>query len=153
MQTTPTLQLGSIPPETPYRIRPGSYAVFFNEKGEAGIIRNDDGDYFLAGGGIEPGETKEQALLREVQEEAGLLAEIDAYMGSAAEYYYDPSHRHYFNKIGHFFLITPYEQDLSLKVEDDHTLLWLPLEQAHPLMYHDIYRWALEQAVNRTGHL
>ncbi|MCB0585295.1 MAG: NUDIX domain-containing protein [Phaeodactylibacter sp.] len=149
MQPSPSLQLGSIPPETPFITRPGSYAVFFNENGEVGVIRNDYGDYFLAGGGIEPGETREEALLREVREEAGLLADIDTYLGAAAEYYYDPGHQHYFNKIGHFFLITPYEQDLSLKVEDDHTLIWLPLEKAHPLMYHDIYRWALEEAKRR----
>lgn len=55
----------------------------------------------------------------------------------------------YFNKIGHFFLITPYEQDLALKAEDDHSLLWLPMDEAHPLMCHDIYRWALEEAVRR----
>lgn len=149
MQPSPKLQLGSIPPETPFYTRPGSYAVFFNENNEVGVIRNGDGDYFLAGGGIEPGETKEEALLREVREEAGLLASIEAYLGAAAEYYYDPGKQYYFNKIGHFFLITPYEQDLALKAEDDHSLLWLPMAEAHPLMYHDIYRWALEEAVRR----
>ena len=80
MQLSPSLQLGSIPPETPFYTRPGSYAVFFNEKNEVGVIRNDDGDYFLAGGGIEAGETKEEALLREVQEEAGLKADIEAFV-------------------------------------------------------------------------
>ncbi|MCO6477623.1 MAG: NUDIX domain-containing protein [Phaeodactylibacter sp.] len=146
MESTPRLQLGSIPPETPFYTRPGSYAVFFNEKNEAGVIRNDYGDYFLAGGGIEPGETAEEALLREVQEEAGLLAEIDTFLGMAAEYFYDAGSRRFVNKVGHFFLISPYDQDLSLKVEADHTLLWMPLEKAYPLMYHDIYRWALEEA-------
>ncbi|MCB9346069.1 MAG: NUDIX domain-containing protein [Lewinellaceae bacterium] len=149
MQPSPSLQLGSIPPETPFYTRPGSYAVFFNEKNEVGVIRNDYGDYFLAGGGIEAGETKEEALLREVQEEAGLLADIDAYLGMAAEYFYDAGSHQYINKIGHFFLITPYEQDLSLKVEEDHTLVWLPMAQAHPLMYHDIYRWALDEAAGQ----
>ncbi len=149
MESTPQLQLGSIPPETPYFTRPGSYAVFFNEQNEAGVIRNDYGDYFLAGGGIEPGETVEEALLREIQEEAGLLAQIDAFLGTAAEYFYDAGSGRFVNKVGHFFLISPYDQDLSLKVEDDHTLLWMPLEKAHPLMYHDIYRWALEEAVQR----
>ena len=149
MQPSPSLQLGSIPPETPFYTRPGSYAVFFNEKNEVGVIRNDYGDYFLAGGGIEPGETKEEALLREVQEEAGLLANIEAYLGTDAEYFYDADRQLYVNKIGHFFLISPYKQDLSLKVEDDHTLLWMPVEKAHPLMYHDIYRWALDEAGRR----
>ena len=149
MPLSPSLQLGSIPPETPFYTRPGSYAVFFNEKNEVGVIRNDDGDYFLAGGGIEAGETKEEALLREVQEEAGLLADIDAYLGMAAEYFYDAGSHQYINKIGHFFLITPYEQNLSLKVEEDHTLVWLPMAQAHPLMYHDIYRWALDEAAGQ----
>ena len=93
--------------------------------------------------------TQLEALLREVQEEAGLLANIEAYLGTAAEYFYNPDSQGYVNKIGHFFLISPYEQDLSLKVEEDHTLVWLPLAQAYPLMYHDIYRWALDEAAGQ----
>lgn len=145
METTFRVQFGSLPPGMPFFTRPGSYAVFFNEQGLLGLVRNGEGDYFLAGGGIEPGETKEQAIIREVAEETGLLVKIDAYLGVAAEYFYNADNQRYVNKAGYFFLVKPIGFDPALKVEDDHTLLWLPVEQAHPLMYHDIYRWALDK--------
>lgn len=146
METSLRFQFGSIPPDSPFYTRPGSYAVFFNAQGLAGVVRNDEGDYFLAGGGIEPGETKEAAIIREVSEETGLLVEIKSYLGVAAEYFYNQDSQGYVNKVGHFFLVQPIGFNASLKIEDDHTLLWLPVQEAYPLLYHDIYRWALDNA-------
>ena len=145
METSLRIQFGSIPPDTPFYTRPGSYAVFFNDQSLAGMVRNDNGHYFLAGGGIDPGETKEAAIIREVAEETGLLVEVESYLGVAAEYFYSPGNQLYVNKVGHFFLVKPIGFDSSLKIEDDHTLLWLPVEEAYPLMYHEIYRWALDK--------
>ena len=48
--------------------------------------RHGRGNWQLPGGFIEPDETMEQAVVREVQEEAGVLAEVEAVLGLRSRY-------------------------------------------------------------------
>ena len=134
-------------PTVDYVHRPGAYGLFFNDQRELGLVRTDGGRYFLAGGGIEEGEDREEALIREVQEETGLQAKVQQPIGIAAEYYLDGIENVYYKKTGYFYLIDILGQAPEGKTEDDHTLLWLPPESASPLLFHDMYRWALQQAL------
>lgn len=134
-------------PAVDYVHRPGAYALFFNDERELGLVRTDGGRYFLAGGGIEAGEEQEEALLREVQEETGLQAQIKQPVGIAAEYYLDNIEKIHYKKTGHFYLVDIIGAAPEGKTEDDHTLIWLPPESASPLLFHDMYRWALDQAL------
>jgi 8-oxo-dGTP pyrophosphatase MutT (NUDIX family) len=140
------LTFGTPPVDAAYITRPGAYAVFFNEMQELGLVRTDDGRYFLAGGGIEAGEGKEAALIREVLEETGLLAAVQAPIGIAREFFLDEIESRYYEKIGHFYQVVITGEAPAEKTEADHTLLWLPVAEALPLLYHDMYRWAVEQA-------
>jgi 8-oxo-dGTP pyrophosphatase MutT (NUDIX family) len=144
MPALPTF--GTPPVDAAYITRPGAYAVFFNEMQELGLVRTDDERYFLVGGGIEAGEEKEEALMREVLEETGLLATIEAPIGIAKEFYLDEIESRYYEKIGHFYKVVITGQDPAQKTEADHTLLWLPVAEALPLLYHDMYRWAVKEA-------
>lgn len=57
------------------RIRPGVAAVIF-EGGSVLLQRRDDnGRWGLPGGAVEPGESVRAAIVREVEEETGLLVE------------------------------------------------------------------------------
>ncbi len=141
------LVFGAPPANGQYITRPGAYAIFFNKKGELGLVKVDTGHYFLAGGGIEPGEDQETALLREVQEEAGLQAKVIRRLGQAAEHYLDREQNLYYKKIGHFYLVDILGPAPEGATEEDHTLLWMPAEEAMPLLYHDMYRWAVKQAL------
>lgn len=133
-------------PNVPFITRPGSYAVFFNESAQAGIVRTDRGDYFLAGGGIEEGEAPPETLHRELLEEAGIVkASIQAFIGEVVEYHHEPSNGLHYRKEGHFYLVRPELIIPERKIEEDHTLLWLPVEQAMGLLYHRAYSWALER--------
>jgi len=145
MPHTTLIQFGT-PPNTDFISRPGSYAVFFNEQHKAGIVRTDRGYYFLAGGGIEAGEKPEEAMHRELHEEAGIVqAEVKAFLGMVTEYHHEmPSDKHY-KKDAHLYLVEPQLILPDEKTEDDHTLLWLPVEEALPLMYHEAYRWAIRE--------
>jgi 8-oxo-dGTP pyrophosphatase MutT (NUDIX family) len=69
-------------------IRPGVAAVIFDE-GRVLLQRRDDtGRWGLPGGGVEPGESVRQALIREVREETGLEVEPLRLIGV----YSDPLH-------------------------------------------------------------
>jgi mutator protein MutT len=48
--------------------------------------RHGRGNWQLPGGFIEPDETMEQAVVREVQEEAGVIAEVQAVLGLRSRY-------------------------------------------------------------------
>ena len=60
-------------PESPRFIRPSARAIIQNGERIA-MVHSRKYDYYkFPGGGIEAGETAEQALIREVREEAGLI--------------------------------------------------------------------------------
>jgi len=60
------------------RIRLGCSAVIFNELREKVLLtkRTDNGLWCLPGGGVDPGESVEETIIREVQEETGLTVRV-----------------------------------------------------------------------------
>ena len=62
-----------MPEVTGRGLRAGADALVRNERGEVLLVRRaDDGRWAMPGGWIDPGETPEQAVVREVAEETGL---------------------------------------------------------------------------------
>lgn len=72
-------------PELLYRPRPGAYALVFDAEGRVALV-HEEHDWYLPGGGLEPGETHEQALVRELQEECACGVHIEAHFADAVEY-------------------------------------------------------------------
>ena len=60
------------------RIRLGCSAVIFDEAREKVLLtkRADNGLWCLPGGGMDPGESVEETIIREVQEETGLIVRV-----------------------------------------------------------------------------
>jgi 8-oxo-dGTP pyrophosphatase MutT (NUDIX family) len=56
--------------------RPVARVLLFDEDGRILLLHDPDGYWYTPGGGIEPGETAEQAALRELREELGIAAEL-----------------------------------------------------------------------------
>lgn len=52
-----------------------------NDKGEVLLINSPRRGWEYPGGMVEPGETFEEALLREIREEAGVYVEITGFIG------------------------------------------------------------------------
>lgn len=99
---------------------------------------------FLLGGGIENGESDEEAIKRECLEEIGYNVYIDEALCSAEAYSYNP-------KVGPFHPIQRYYTGKLLDkvqepTETDHKLLWLAKEELIGNMFADMQSWAIEQA-------
>lgn len=82
---TPLAVFGTKLPGVEYRLRPGAYALVYDERGRVAIV-HEEGDWYLPGGGLEAGETAEQALVREVREECGCGVEIVGEFAGAVEF-------------------------------------------------------------------
>lgn len=65
------------------RIRLGCSAVIFDEAREKVLLtkRADNGLWCLPGGGVDPGESVEETIIREVQEETGLTIRVVRLVG------------------------------------------------------------------------
>jgi len=73
----------------PHDVLPAAFAAVRNAAGEVLLVRRiDDGNWELPGGRVEVGETVGAAVVREVEEESGVLIELTAVSGV----YSDPSH-------------------------------------------------------------
>src|SRR5215813_15299910 len=78
-----------------YHARRAVYAVIRDRKGRVAAVRYRR-HLFLPGGGIEGGETPEQALVREVEEECAQRLHIAGKIGEALQYFYASSDDKYF---------------------------------------------------------
>ena len=82
----------------------------------------------LAKGGIEDEETMEDAAIREVREETGLLAEIEASLGETRYFYVWENVR--IRKTVHFFLMRHTGGDIDDRDDEMEEIRWFPLERA-----------------------
>ena len=64
-------------------LRVGCSAIILDERGEKVLLtrRADNGDWCLPGGGMESGESAEEACVREVWEETGITVEVVRLIG------------------------------------------------------------------------
>ncbi len=108
-----------------YTYRPGAYAVVFDADQRIAVVKNRDGYYYLLGGGIEPNETMEEALHREVLEESGY---------------------------GHFYAAS-FGQRLRQPVDDHHVLVWLTAEEAMKQLCRESQAWAVRQAIECNNEI
>jgi 8-oxo-dGTP diphosphatase len=68
---------------TALQAQSGAYALIHDADDRLLLVRADNGRFYLPGGRIEPGETPEQALAREVEEECGLSVRVAESLGEA----------------------------------------------------------------------
>jgi 8-oxo-dGTP pyrophosphatase MutT (NUDIX family) len=82
----------------------------------------------LAKGGIEAGESSEEAAVREVREETGIEAEIEASLGETRYFYVWEDVR--IRKTVHFFLMRATGGEPSDRDDEMEDVQWFPLERA-----------------------
>ncbi|ENQ3108607.1 8-oxo-dGTP diphosphatase [Bacillus sp. 491mf] len=129
-----------------YILRPSSYAIIFNENTTKIAVIQKGIRYFLPGGGIENGETKESCLHRELLEELGWAIEVQQYVGNAERYFYAEKEGVYYLNDGYFYICNK-TQEKHTPQEDDYILHWVSSSEAQQLLVHDHQQWAVRQAI------
>lgn len=136
-------EFGRRDPGVAYRDRPGAYALMFDDAGHIAVVETPQGCY-LPGGGLEAGESDEDALHREVREECGLDCAIVCPLGVAIEYVHAVAEAAWFRKRGMFFLIRPGDV-IDAVTEPDHRLHWLDPGEAVDRLRHGSQKWAVSR--------
>ena len=125
---------GSPPPGVRPRLRRAVYAVVTNQMGHVLAIQGPGG-CFLPGGGIEAGESEEDALHRECQEEIGVDVVVTERLGKVRQYFF--AEEAWWKMDAIFFR----SELLGTPLGDD--FVWLPLEQLDRKMFHECHSWAV----------
>lgn len=102
-------------------------------------------DWTLPKGKLEPGESHEQAALREVEEETGLVCELGRELGSTS--YRDGKDR---PKVVRYWAMRPLRGAFSPHREVDE-IRWASVEQAKELLTHDHDRGVLDAFAASEG--
>jgi 8-oxo-dGTP diphosphatase len=123
-------------------VRPSAYAVVRGPSEEIAVVRTAKG-HLLPGGGIEIGESAEQAAAREAMEEGGLILSSCEWLGDAVEIVHSSAENACYEKSSAFFGARL--QGIAAATEPDHDLLWLKPECAMKLLSHESHRWAVRR--------
>lgn len=135
----PTQQFGIKLPNTDYIDRPGAYGIILNSEGKILII-DEDGAYYLPGGGIDSGETPVEALRREIMEEAGAEMDAASYLCEANQYVDAPA-GHY-NKLGKFYRVSLKKETVTQQIEGE-VPMWVTLEDYFQFAVYEAQAWAV----------
>jgi 8-oxo-dGTP diphosphatase len=148
----PQRQFGVALPGRRYRPRWGAHGILPREDGLALVFIHDEGYLDLPGGAVDPGETLEDALIREFREEAGLQVRPAALLGMAGQYAELDDGRSV-NKVCGFYLVREVAPAVAI-AEPDHELVTRGAELALTHLEHEAHAWAvmvwLRQARRRS---
>lgn len=147
-----TPQFGMAEPGLNYRDRPAAFGIAERD-GRIALVRVEKPGHppwlDLPGGAIDPGEDAAQAVVREYGEETGLkVAPGSVYV--RADQLFVTTDAEAFNNRAAFFTLTITGEDAGLKIEDDHTLVWLPAVEALVQLRHDAHAWAVAAWLRRA---
>jgi bis(5'-nucleosidyl)-tetraphosphatase len=109
------------------------------------LLHHIVGHWDFAKGKLEIGETKEQAALRELHEEAGLRTSLKEGFHNAIEYSFIDRDGELTKKTVHFFIGRVEDEQVTLSHEHK-DYVWLPYKAAYAKMTFDTARNVLQNA-------
>jgi 8-oxo-dGTP diphosphatase len=139
------MQFGIPEPGVAYKDRPAAFGVLIRD-GKAALVRVSKPGMTpwldLPGGALDPGESDEQAMVREFGEETGLIVRAGRLITRADQYFRKTDDEPVNNRSAIFDAELAGE-DPKLKCEDDHELVWLEPGEAMRRLRHDSHAWAV----------
>jgi len=148
-------QFGQPDPARSYPDRPAAFVIVESD-GRIALARvtfeNGGGRLDLPGGGLDPGETAQQAAARECGEEVGLRVAIEDEV-ARADHYFTNEYDSRVNTRGAFFAARLVSEAPELKIEDDHALEWLTPHEALVQLDRESHVWALAAWLRRGRDL
>jgi 8-oxo-dGTP diphosphatase len=138
-------QFGEPEPGRTYRDRPAAFGILERE-GRIALVQVEKPGHpawlDLPGGAIDPGEDAAQAVVREFGEETGLRV-LAGETYARADQRFINTDGEAFNNRADFFVLALLGEQPGLKIEDDHTLVWLPAVEALVRLRHEAHAWAV----------
>lgn len=126
--------------------RPAGFGIA-ERGGRIAVVRvrpESGGDWLdLPGGALDPGEDAVQAIVREFGEETGLVVTVGAPIVADVAQLFVKSDGQAVNNRGPIHAVAIQGEDDSLKIEDDHTLIWIAPDEAVRRLRHDSHAWAV----------
>lgn len=139
-------QFGAPLPGRDHKLRPGAYGVVFDAEGRL-LVVEEFGRLYLPGGGLDPGETPEQALHREFEEETGYTVAIESVLGEAREFVADetPGVAAAFNKHCYLYAVR-LTGGTGVPTIDSNKPGWVAVtEEALAMLSNEAHRWAVRR--------
>lgn len=134
-----------------YRKRPGAYAIIVNKDDDKiGIVKviTDEGvENFYLGGGIEEGETKLEALKREMIEEAGYTIKNIKELEEVGSYIFAEDHG-YIEVIASVY-IAEFDKKVAEPIEKDHNVIWVKPEEYVDKMFREWQTYIMEKFIEK----
>jgi 8-oxo-dGTP diphosphatase len=128
-------RFGSPTDGLPLAVRPSAYGLFVNGSGDVAIVSAPDG-IFLPGGGVDEGETPEEALRREAREECGWEVTVGTCVARAVQYAVSNDGRTCNEKRSYFFEAAIADR-LGPPLEPGHETMWVAPVRAKQLLKHE----------------
>ena len=146
-------QFGAREPDAAYPTRRGAHGIACNDQGLIAlsrIARADGGvEYDLPGGGVDPGEADEAAMVREFMEETGLPVRAGRFIARVKQYWRtdrDETRNADF-QIFEVAVAGPAAQPS----EPDHSLVWMAPQDAINSVRHPAHAFALRTFLAQRG--
>lgn len=146
VEESPIKQFGVKKEGVTYIQRPGAYLIAFNDEKKIAVDVYR-GKYLFPGGGLDPDETADAGLVRELREELGVEV-LSPHVVARANEYVD-AFDGYFNKMFTFYTGKLAGNNL-VSLEEGHTFLWVTPEEFRQNARHPAQVWVLENVLQSS---
>ena len=135
------------PPGVDCRPRRGAYAVILDRSGHVAAV-DEDGRFYLPGGGGLDRESPQETLAREVAEELGRLVDDVRPLAEAEQYFHSHNDRVWYRM--HATLFTARLVGEPFEPREFETE-WLPPRRSSKRFFYECHEWAVALATGSGG--